>query len=320
MWILKNSKELLSSLENQRVHKAKSIQTFDFSTLYTSIPHDLLKSRITSLVHNSFKQKDGKIRYSFIKAGKYGNCYFTRKVEEGEGQYSEESICKMIEFLIDNIYVTFGGLHFRQVIGIPMGTNCAPLLADLFLYSYESEFLDKLISKGKRNLARQFNLTYRYIDDLISFGNKNFHQYLSQIYPKELQIKPTNESDFVTHYLDLTFMRDKDDKISTKLYDKRDDFSFQIVNFPFLSSNIPSSPTYGVYTSQLIRYARCCSQYSDFSARHKTLVERLLSQGFKSNRLSNTFKKFYDRHNDLIGKYNVSLPNLLRHCSLLTQD
>ena len=145
MWILKNSKELLSSLEHQRVHKAKSIQTFDFSTLYTSIPHDLLKSRITSLVHNSFKQKDGKIRYSFIKAGKYGNCYFSRKVEEGEGQYSEGSICKMIEFLIDNIYVTFGGLHFRQVIGIPMGTNCAPLLADLFLYSYESEFLDKLI-------------------------------------------------------------------------------------------------------------------------------------------------------------------------------
>ena len=147
MWILKNSKELLSSLEHQRVHKAKSIQTFDFSTLYTSIPHDLLKSRITSLVHNSFKQKDGKIRYSFIKAGKYGNCYFNRKVKEGEGQYSEESICKMIEFLIDNIYVTFGGLHFRQVIGIPMGTNCAPLLADLFLYSYESEseFLDKLI-------------------------------------------------------------------------------------------------------------------------------------------------------------------------------
>ena len=85
----------------------------------------------------------------------------------------------MIEFLIDNIYVTFGGLHFRQVIGIPMGTNCAPLLAD-FLYSYETEFLDKLISKGKRNLARQFNLTYRYIDDLIFFWD----QYLSQIYPK----------------------------------------------------------------------------------------------------------------------------------------
>ena len=118
----------------------------------------------------------------------------------------------------------------------------------------------------------------------------------------------------------LTFMRDKSNNVSTKLYDKRDDFSFHIVNFPFLSSNIPSGPTYGVYTSQLIRYARCCSQYSDFSARHKTLVERLLSQGYKSNRLSNTFKKFYDRYNDLIGKYNVSLPNLLKHCCLLDKD
>ena len=60
----------------------------NFSTLYTTIPHDLLKSRITYLVHNSFKQKDGEIRYSFIKAGKYGNCYFTKKDEAGEGKYS----------------------------------------------------------------------------------------------------------------------------------------------------------------------------------------------------------------------------------------
>ena len=63
-----------------------------------------------------------------------------------------------------------------------------------------------------------------------------------------------------------------------------------------------------------------CSQYSDFSARHKTLVERLLSQGYKSNRMSNTFKKFYDRYNELIGKYNVCLPNLLKHCCLLNKD
>ena len=119
-----------------------------------------------------------------------------------------------------------------------MGTNCAPLLADLFLYSYETEFLDGLISKGNRKLERKFNFTYRYIDDLISFRNKNFQQHLSTIYPKELQIKPTSQSDFVTHYLDLTFMRDKSNNVSTKLYDKRDDFSFHIVNFPFLSSNI----------------------------------------------------------------------------------
>ena len=60
----------------------------------------------------------------------------------------------MTEFLVDNIYVKFGGQLFRQTIGIPMGTNCVPLLADLFLYSYESEFLDKLVNEGKRKLAK----------------------------------------------------------------------------------------------------------------------------------------------------------------------
>ena len=73
----------------------------------------------------------------------------------------------MIEFLIDNIFVQFGRCLFRQVIGIPMGTNCAPLLADLFLYSYENEFSDGMIRSGHKRRARSFNLCYRYTDDLI---------------------------------------------------------------------------------------------------------------------------------------------------------
>ena len=83
---------------------------------------------------------------------------------------------------------------------------------------------------------------------------------------------------------------------ATILYDKRDAFGFHIVNFPFMSSNIPSAPAYGVYASQLIRYARCCSNYSDFLSCHRALVTNLRSQGYKVNRLSNTFKKFYGRH------------------------
>ena len=73
----------------------------------------------------------------------------------------------MIEFLVDNTYVRFGEQLFRQMVGIPMGTNCAPLLPDLFLYSYENEFSDKLIKEGKRKLAKIFSLLYRHIDDLI---------------------------------------------------------------------------------------------------------------------------------------------------------
>ena len=150
------------------------------------------------------------------------------------------------------------------MVGIHRGTDCAPLLADLLLYSYENEFLDKLIKEGKRKLARKFNLSYRYIDDLISFNNKRFKEFISDVYPKQLTISETTESTSIASYLDLLFIRDKNNNITTKLYDKHDAFGFYIVNFPFMSSKIPSASAYGVYASQLIRYARCCSNYSDF--------------------------------------------------------
>ena len=233
--------------------------------------------------------------------------YLKRYEKVTERLRNNNDICKMIEFLVDNIYVRFGGQLFRQMVGIPMGTNCALLLADLFLYSYENEFLDKLIKEGKRKLARRFNLSYRYIDDLISFNNKRFKEFISDIYLKELTISETTESASVASYLDLLFTRDRSNNITTKLYDKRDAFGFHIVNFPFMSSNIPSAPAYGVYASQLVRYARCCSNYSDFLICHRALVKRLLSQGYKVNRLSNTFKKFYGRHTDLVGQYKKNV-------------
>ena len=96
-------------------------------------------------------------------------------------------------------------------------------------------------------------------------------------------------------------------KLSTRPYDKRDDFDFHIVNFPYLSSNIPSGPSYGVYISQLIRYARCCSHYDDFRYHHKCLVDRLLSQGYIALRLEKSFKKSYGRYQDLIEKYQRSV-------------
>ena len=110
----------------------------------------------------------------------------------------------------------------------------------------------------------------------------------------------TTESTLVACYLDLLFTRDKSNNITNKLYDKRDASGFHFVNFPFMSSNIPSAPAYGVYASQLICYPHCCSNYSDFLLHHRALVTRLLSQAYKVNRLSNTFKKFYGRHTDLV--------------------
>ena len=92
---------------------------------------------------------------------------------------------------------------------------------------------------------------------------------------------------------------------------KRDDFNFPIVNFPFLSSNIPSAPAYGVYVSQLIRYARTCSNYQDFMERGKVLTQKLLSQGYQKTKLVATLKKFYGRHHDLVNPYNVAVSRIV---------
>ena len=137
----------------------------------------------------------------------------------------------------------FCGRIFQQTIGIQMGTDCAPLLANLFLYSYEAEFVQSLLQAGKKHLAQQFNFTYRYIDDILSLKNTKFAEYLEFIYPRELQIKETTETAVFSSYLDCYLYIDYGKFTTRLLYDKRDDLNFPIVNFLFLSSNIPSAFT-----------------------------------------------------------------------------
>ena len=213
----------------------------------------------------------------------------------------------MLEFLVDNIFVVFGGKVFQQIVGIPMGTNCAPLLADIFLYSYEAEFIQSLLSNGKKKLASQFNFTYRYIDDVLSINNPDFENYLGQMYPAKLEIKDTTEGNTSASYLDLLLSIESGGQLRISLYDKRDDFNFHITNFPFLGSNIPSSPAYGVFISQLIRYARACSPYDCFIQRAARLSSKLLGEGYVMERLKSSLGTFYGRYGDLIKHYAVSL-------------
>ena len=100
-------------------------------------------------------------------------------------------------------------------------------------------------------------------------------------------------------------------QLRTSLYDKRDDFNFHITNFPFLSSNIPSSPAYGVFISQLIRYARACSSYECFILRAMRLSNKLLGQGYVKERLKSSLRKFYGRYGDLTKQYEVPLSRML---------
>ena len=133
------------------------------------------------------------------------------------------------------------------------------------------------------------------------------------MYSPELEIKDTTESNTSAAYLDLLLSIGRDGQLRTSLYDKRDDFNFHITNSPFLSSNIPSSPAYGVFISQLIRYARACSSYECFVLRAMRLSNKLLEQRYIKERLKSSLRKFYGRYGDLIKQYEAPLPNVTRH-------
>ena len=193
-----------------------------------------------------------------------------------------------------------------------MGTNCAPLIADMFLYSYEAEFIQSLLSTGRKQLASRFNFTYRYLDDILSINNQEFENYLGQMYPVELSIKDTTESTTSASYLDVLLWIWRDGQLHTSIYDKRDDSNFHITHFPFSSSNIPASPAFCVFIAQLMRYSHACSSYECFILRATRLSNNLLEQGYVKERLKSSLKNFFGRYGDLIKQYEVPLSRMLK--------
>ena len=120
--------------------------------------------------------------------------------------------------------------------------------------------------------------------------NPYFEEMVNQIYPSELQLNKANTSDTEAPFLDL-HLSISNGFVLSKNYDKRDDFDFDIVNFPFLEGDVPRCLSYGVYISQLIRFARVCSHVDNFNTRNKCLTAKLLKQGYRYHKLRKAFSK-----------------------------
>ena len=225
--------------------------------------------------------------------------------------WSCQNVCEALVYLLDNIFIRFGTKLYRQSIGIPMGTNCAPLVADLFPFCYERDFMKSLSPENQAYIIEAFNSTSRYLDDLLNNDNIYFEQMVNRIYPAKLQLNKANSSDTEAPFLDLNLSISKC-TVSTKIYDNRDDFDFDIVNFAFLDGDVPRRTSYGVYISQLIQFARASSNVSDFNCRNKVLTAKFLKQGYRYHKLRKAFSKFYRRHSEFVEKYNVSLRKLLQ--------
>ena len=191
-WIVQNNQPIIDKINkiNKR-NAAKHMSTFDFSTLDTKIPHDKLLFVLNNIVGFAFK---GGTRESIIVNST--GAYWVKDNSNMKGnKYTKSSIKTALKFLLDNCYFTVGNLLFRQVIGIPMGSDPALFFANLFLFYYESEWLQNL-KNSQYHRARKFGNVFRFIDDLIAINDgKEFSTSFQEIYPPELELKQENDTD-----------------------------------------------------------------------------------------------------------------------------
>ena len=251
-WSIKNSGEVLNKLKS-RGFRATSLSTYDFSTLYTTLPHNLIKEKLINLIEWTFKREGS----PYIACNER-QAFFTSEDTKRYKLWSCQNVCEIkirnqkytfwiifildlaLIYLLDNIYIRFGTKLYRQIVGIPMGTNCAPLVADLFLFCYERDFMTSLSDVKQAEIIEAFKSTSRYLDDLLNIDNPYFEDMVNRIYPPELQLNKANTTDTEAPFLDL-HLSISNGFVSSKIYDKRDDFDFDIVNFLFLDGDVPRS-------------------------------------------------------------------------------
>ena len=167
--------------------QASKLSTYDFSTLYTTLPHHFIKDKLIDLINRTFIRENTQ----YLACNEECAFFFTSDVYNNHNLWSCQKVCDALVYLLDNIFIRFGTKLYRQTIGNPMGTNCA----DLFLFCYESDFMKSLSRENQADIIEAFNSTSRYLDDLLNIDNIYFDQMVDRIYPTELQLNRANSSD-----------------------------------------------------------------------------------------------------------------------------
>ena len=185
----------------------------------------------------------------------------------------------------------FKGKIYQQVIGVPMGCDCAPFLANLYLFFYEYKYVSELMSVDSQRKSF-FKYYCRYIDDLCTpNGILNFDQVCKEIYPDCMILERTNICSNKATFLDLDISVDGN-QFNTKLYDKRNDFQFKVISMPNLKSNVPERRSYDVFYSQLFRLCNANTSLQGFIDDVKKLRDKLLHQNFNLDLLNSYIRKF----------------------------
>ena len=316
-WSVDNSNEVLDKLKN--VNNPSSVYSYDFATLYTNLPLESVRDEIFELIDRYF---DINLRKGekYIALNRYlGKSWFSSS--NSNNSFSREKLKEALEYLLFNSYVKFGPYVFKQTKGIPMGGNASPLIADLFLANLEFKYMEKLVNT-KRNdinynrnirLAKKLSNNCRYIDDILVCNMTDINEFLhyaSEIYPNSIPLTAGNPNQLKDTFLDVD-MHIEENHFNTKIYHKVDDFNFDVISFPFPTSNISDYVTYNSFYSQLVRYAFICSRFEYFAERCKKLTDYLVLRGFEKHKFKNYFDKFVVNFYDIL-KLKYDMDNIKR--------
>ena len=290
-WSIDNSCEFLDRLKTIKI--ADSFETFDFSTLYTNLPLDVVFDDISWLCRKLFASGH---HTAILVNADTRKAYWAQgpAVPENFKSFNCDKLLDALHYVLFNTYVSFAGNIFLQTIGIPMGGNASPFIADLCLAVMEYRYMEKLVKSkldSNRELARSLSLNCRYLDDIGVLNFLGFDSIAKEIYHPSLLLEGSNFGYHNDNFLDLS-VRIFNGTFTIGIYHKVDDFNFEVINFPFPSSNIHSQVGYNAFYSQLVRYYRLCNNRTDFVARVKMLRIKLSGRGYSLQTLRKSFLKF----------------------------
>ena len=169
-WSITDSNKILNKFKS-RGFPASGLSTYDFSTFYSTLPHNLIKEKLTELIRQTFNREGS------LYLACNDKMPFTSEQPKRYKLWPCQKMCDALHYLLDNIFLRFGSKLYRQIVGIPMGTYCAPLVADLFLFCYERDFMLSLSDNSQTDIIEAFNSTSRCFDDLLNIENRYFEKW-----------------------------------------------------------------------------------------------------------------------------------------------
>ena len=224
-WVIQNNVDVIKCIDKLNKRGTfRSMATFDFSTLYTKIPHESLLEVMNTICDFCFQGGANDL----LSLSSSGASWVSKNSKAGS-TFTKDLFKEALSYLMGNCYFSCGEHIFRQVIGIPMGSDPAPFMANLFLYHFESKWI-KNLKKENLQKARRFCNTFRFIDDLLTINDNDlFRENFESIYPPELKLNLESSGNRIT-FLDID-LNNINGRLDVKLFDKR---AFHLILYVFL--------------------------------------------------------------------------------------